>query len=220
MKTTILTFIKLIALFVCSAWTAPALAEEQEQIQNPVKTEIGIGIPILFLTNSTAQGSSTTLSLFGFFIDAAFCPIARLCGTLTTHANVDIKSGRRVWEGPDIGAKYFIIGKTVQFSRPSEILKAEQESLFRLYHGFSLSQRDYDFRTVVESQDTVFVGNRSTLEGSFWNVGINLGADYLVFDKYRIGATVHFQKSISGSTTDINSNHIYLDLKLLNIALK
>lgn len=215
--------ISILIALITIHFTLPGLANSEEKAQNKpeksIVTEISVGLPVLYFRNISAQGTSTSLSIFGYFVDVGFCPTSRFCGTLASHSHVDIRSGRRVFEGPDVGIRYFVLGKTDETKRGSGFFVAEQQSNLRSYVGLSLSQRDFDFRTVVEDKTDIFVGSRSTLEGAFWSAAAQVGVDLFLFKDYRVGLGFQYHQSISSSVTNFKTSQLLFDLRLLNLTL-
>lgn len=215
--------ISLAIALITILFTLPGRADSEEKAQNKpeksIVTEISVGLPVLYFRNMSAQGASTSLSIFGYFVDVGFCPTSRFCGTLASHSHVDIRSGRRVFEGPDVGIRYFVLGKTDETKRGSGFFVAEQQSNLRSYVGLSLSQRDFDFRTVVEDRTDIFVGTRPALEGAFWSVAAQVGVDLFLFKDYRVGVGCQYHQSISASVTNFKTSQLLFDLRLLNLTL-
>lgn len=190
---------------------------EKEQKENLIQTEITVGTPVLYVRTTNAQGTSSSVSAYGYFLDAALCPLQTSCATLSTHSHLDIKSGRRVFEGSDVGVRWFLMGETDKKMRTSQIYLAEQLSQTRFFLGMSLAQRNFDFRTVVEEKVDVFVGSRPTLEGAFWAFSGSAGGDILIAKNYRIGLNISYAKSISSSVRNFILEQVLLDLRLLHL---
>ncbi|MEY4065589.1 MAG: hypothetical protein RIR26_1797 [Pseudomonadota bacterium] len=187
-----------------------------EQRAGATRTEFSVGLPVLYFSSKNEKGTSSSWSVFGYFFDAAFCPTDTFCGTVASHSHVDIRSGRRVFEGTDVGFRTFLLGRVNQTNSTSSLFLAEEQSSLRSYFGAGIAQRNFDFRSVVED-NSKFVTSKPTLEGGFWSLTAHTGTDFLLLRKFRMGARLHYGKSISTSIKNFSTEHYLLDLQLIHL---
>ncbi|NBW82618.1 hypothetical protein EBR21_12770, partial [bacterium] len=86
--------LKLTTAALISAANVAAYADpqtEKEPKENFIQTEITVGAPVLYVRTTNAQGTSSSVSAYGYFLDAALCPFQTSCATLGTHSHLDIK---------------------------------------------------------------------------------------------------------------------------------
>lgn len=209
------------AIYATDFWPIKAQAntpeERPEEKKRPIKTEVTLGLPFLSFFTKTSKGPSSSQSFYGYSIDAAFCPNNNTCGILSTHSHIDIKSGRRALEGADIGLRHYVLGQVDEQMNDSSLYIAQQQSSLRSFVGFSLSQRDFDFRTVIKEEENIPKSNSANTEGAFWSLGVHTGFDVLLMRSYRVGANLQYYASISASTASFSISQILLDLRLLQI---
>jgi hypothetical protein len=186
------------------------------KVSSATRTELSVGLPILYFSSKNEKGESSSWSVFGYFVDAAFCPSGTFCGTIANHSHVDIRSGRRVFEGADVGFRYFLLGRVNQTNSASSFFLAEEQSSLRSFLGAAVSQRNFDFRSVVED-NSKFVTSKPTLEGGFWSLTAHAGADVLLLRKYRMGVRLHYGTSISTSVKNFSTQQYLFDLQLVHL---